>query len=242
MAISREFIQTLDVGPVPASGLLQLTETAVGAVVAGSIVAINQGVTEQHQRDVLQSLLLAQLAANANSDRHKDPVNWYQAYQRTLEQVGWVVEASTTMTRYLPPGTRFTVPMVINDLFKKRVLPEELSLITKTLNSFNREAGGPAQFVFECPSHAGGIGNFQFGLAAEEDGVVSLQLGRFSFTTTAHVTRLTLEEFPLDAEFRAGFTAMSLNEQMYAVVRDAIAKKLEGRFVGSVALLELVAG
>jgi hypothetical protein len=237
-----EFVQALDIGPDELSEPLELTDRAIGAVVAGSIVVIDQGVTGQHQQDVLQSLLLAQLAANAKADRHKDPTTWYRAYQETLTPVGWVVEASTTMTRYQPPGTRFTVPMVITDLFKRKVLPEELALIAETLSAFKRDAGGPAQFVFECPSHAGGIGNFQVGLVTEEDGVVSLRLGRFSFITTAHVTRLILEEFPTDAQFQAGFTAMTLNEQVYATVRSAIAKKVESRFSGSVAQVELTSG
>jgi hypothetical protein len=129
--------------------------------------------------------------------------------------------------------------MVINDLFKQRVLPEDLSLIVRTLNAFKQEASIPAQFVFECPSHAGGIGNFQFALVTEEDGTVSLQLGRFSFTSNAHITRLMFEEFPTDTQFQAGFTAMTLNDQMYAQLRNTIAKKLESRFEASTALLEL---
>jgi hypothetical protein len=45
----------------------ELTE-ASAAVVAGSIVAFAPGVDEQHRQDVLQSLLLAQLAANAKAE------------------------------------------------------------------------------------------------------------------------------------------------------------------------------
>ena len=32
---------------------------------------------------------------------------------------------------------------------------------------------GASQVVFECPSHSGGIGNFQVALATEEDGCCS---------------------------------------------------------------------
>lgn len=238
----REYIRTLDIGPGYQSEPLQFTSGASGAVVAGSIVALDGTVAEQHQRDVLQCMLLAQLAANAQADRHKDPVNWYRAYQQTLESIGWVVQTSTTLSRYLPPGTRFTIANVITDLFRHKVGPEELSLVTETLNAFKRDPGGPGQFVFECPSHAGGIGNFQFGLATEEDNTVSLQLGRFAFTVATHVTRLAFEEFPTEAKFQVGFTALTLNEQVYGGLRAAVAAKVAGRFTGSVAQLELTPG
>jgi hypothetical protein len=184
-------------------------------------------------------MLLAQLAANAKADRYQDPTNWYRMYQQVLESIGWVVQASTTMARYRPPGTRFTIATVITDLFRRKVGQEELSLITETLNAFKRDPSGPGQFVFECPSHAGGIGNFQFGLATEEDENLILQLGRFAFETSVHITRLAFDEFPVDAKFQAGYLALMLNEQSYKTVRAAIAAKLGSRLTGSVVQLEL---
>lgn len=237
-AFLRETVRSLDVGSYP-SGSLQLTDSASGAVVAGSLVALDDTLSEQHQRDVLESLLLSQLAANAKFDRHKDPMNWYKVYQQTLETIGWVIQTSTTMLRYLPPGTRFTISKVITDLFQRKVAEEELSLVTRTLNAFKRDPGGSAQFVFECPSHSGGIGNFQFGLATEENGAASLQLGYFSFSTTTHITRLAFEEFPTDAKFQVGFVALTLNEQVYQGVRSVVSAKVASRFAGSTAQLEL---
>ncbi|KAM3093838.1 hypothetical protein ACKFKF_28435 [Phormidesmis sp. 146-12] len=237
-AFLRETVRSLDVGSYPSSSL-QLTDSASGAVVAGSLVALDDTLSEQHQRDVLESLLLAQLAASAKSDRHKDPMNWYKVYQQTLETIGWVIQTSTTMLRYLPPGTRFTISKVVTDLFQRKVAEENLSLVTRTLNAFKRDPGNSAQFVFECPSHSGGIGNFQFGLATEEDGAASLQLGYFAFSTTAHVTRLAFEEFPTDAKFQVGFVALTLNEQVYQSVRSTVSAKVASRFAGSTAQIEL---
>lgn len=234
----RATIQSLDVGSYP-SNLLELTDSATGAVVAGSIATLGDTLSEQHQRDVLESLLLAQLAASAKADRHKDPMNWYKVYQQTLETIGWVIQTSTTMSRYLPQGTRFTISTVITDLFQRKVVEEDLSLVKRTLNSFKRDPGGPAQFVFECPSHSGGIGNFQFGLATEEDGTVTLQLGCFTFNVAAHVTRLAFEEFPTDAKFQVGFVALTLNEQVYQSVRSTVSAKVASRFAGATAQIEL---
>jgi hypothetical protein len=239
---SREAVRALVIGPEVESQPLEFTGTATGAVVSGSIVALDGSVSEQHQMDVLQCMLLATLAASAKADRHKDPLNWYKIYEQTLASIGWVVQTSTTMSRYLPPGIRFSIFNVISDLFRPKIAPEEFSIITETLNSFKRDSSGASQFMFECPSHSGGIGNFQFGMATEEGGNVSLQLGRFTFTTAAQVTRLAAEEFPMDATFKNGFTALTLDEQVYRSVRTAVASKVASRFSGSVAQLELRAG
>jgi hypothetical protein len=60
-----------------------------------------------------------------------------------------------------------------------------------------------------------------------------------SFNAPQHVTRLMLEEFTSTAKFQVAFLALTQNEELYAGVRSAIAGKVETRFPGSVALLEL---
>jgi hypothetical protein len=233
----RQQIRALNIGPDHLSEPLELTGDPAGAVVAGCLVALGNGVSEQHQRDVLQCLLLAQLAANPKADRHKDPTNWYKTYQQTLEQVGWVVQGSFAMSRHLSPGTRFTMSDAVTDQFRRRLGAGDLPLVTDVLNAFKDDRTSPGQFVFECPSHQGGIGNFQFALATEEDGNLSLHIGRFTFNVPNHVTRLAFEEFPPDAQFQAGFTSMALNEQVYGGVRNAITTKLGSRLQAQVAML-----
>lgn len=236
----RQALREIDIGPEQQLGEVELTGHATGAAVAGSLIAIDGSVTEQHVRDVLQSVLLAQLAASAKADRHKDPANWYKVHQSTLEQIAWVVSASTSFVRYLPQTSRYTMSTVVTDLYRPKTTQEELSLISRTLSAFVRDQGAPAQFVWECPSHSGGIGNFQFGLVTEgDDNTVTLKLGRFSFKTPTHVTRLAFEEFDKDAKFLSSYAAMTMNEEVFAQLRSAIAKKLENRFSGSVAQITL---
>lgn len=237
-------IRELDIGPERPTAGVALRENALvgdafGAVVAGSLVAFAPGVSELHQHDVLQSLLLAQLAANAKAERHKDPVAWFRVYRGVLEQTAWVVDASSNATRYLPQASTFSVATVVNDAFRTRVAPEELAYVTGVVSALRSDVNGTSQFVFECPSHSGGIGNFQAVLAAEEDGVVSLRLAQISFNAPQHVTRLMLEEFTSSAQFQVGFLALTQNEQVYARLRSSIASKVQSRLTGSVALLEL---
>jgi hypothetical protein len=241
-AVSVSNIRALDVGPELPTGLVELEDNtlegkASGAVVAGSLVAFAPGVSALHQRDVLQSLLLAQLAANAKAERHKDPVAWFRAYRGVMEQTAWVVEASSTATRYLPQVSRFSAANVVTDVFRRQAAPEELAYVTATVNIYRSDLNGASQLIFECPSHSGGIGNFQVALAAEEDGVLSLRIAQVSFNAPQHVTRLMLEEFTSTAKFQVAFLALTQNEDVYATVRSVIAGKVETRFPGSVALL-----
>jgi len=234
----------LDLGPEVAAsgGRLQdgaLEDQPSGAVVAGSLVAFAPGVSELHQRDVLQSLLLAQLAANAKAERHKDPAGWFRTYRGVLEQTAWVVESSSAAARYLPGIARYGVSSVVNDAFRRRVAPEELGYVMATLQAARADADGTSTLVFECPSHSGGIGNFQVVLAAEDEGVLGMRIAQVSFNAPQHVTRLLTAEFTSPAQFQVGFLALNQNEQIYAGVRNSIASKVESRFGAAVVPLPL---
>ncbi len=236
-------IRALNIGLEPPDTIVQLQEgvpegKSVGAVVAGSLVAFAPGVSALHRQDVLQSLLLAQLAANAKAERHKDPGAWFQAYRGVLEQVAWVLEASSTTTRYLPQVSRFSATTVVNDVFRRQVAADELAHVTDVVNNYRADLNGASQLVFECPSHSGGIGNFQVALAREENSVLSLRIAQVSFNAPQHVTRLMLEEFTNTAQFKVGFLDLIQNEEVYAKLRSTIATKVESRFAGSVVLLQ----
>src|SRR5947209_20542739 len=60
-------------------------------VVASSTASFVAGVSKQHREDVLNSTLLADLAASKKYDRENDTENWYQFYRTVLENVGWVI-------------------------------------------------------------------------------------------------------------------------------------------------------
>jgi hypothetical protein len=240
--IAPSAIRDIDIGPeVTRYAALQDAELdgPSATVVAGSILAFAPGLSDQHRQDVVQSLLLAQLAANVKADRQKDPAGWFSAYRGVLEQVAWVVEASTSAARYQPSFAKFTVGTVVDDVFRPKVLAEQLPFVTAAIAAFRSDQNSGAQVLFECPSHSGGIGNFQVALAAEEDGVATIRLAQISFTTPQHVVRLLQEEFTNTAQFRIAFLALSMNEGVFARLRPAIATKLQDRLDRAVAPLQL---
>jgi hypothetical protein len=71
-------------------------------VAAASVVSFADGVTGQQKEDLLNSTLLAQLAANGRFDRERDTPNWYELYRTVLNGVGWRSEVVPPIRR--PPG------------------------------------------------------------------------------------------------------------------------------------------
>lgn len=61
-------------------------------VVAASVVGFADGIFGQQKEDLLNSTLLAQLAANRRYDRERDTLNWYGSYRSVLEKLGWSIE------------------------------------------------------------------------------------------------------------------------------------------------------
>jgi len=224
-------VEALDLGSEPLFGPLELREDTSAAVDSGSLISFTSGVSAEHKMDVLHSVLLSQLAATRQHDRHRDAENWYTLYGTTLEQVGWGVNDQTGFSRFLPPASRFTAPSTVVELLERICSEQETMVVETALNALKQlDDRDRAALLFECESHAGGIGNFQVAAVSESDNNVIMKLGRFRFNTSAGVTRLLLVEFPSDdTEFLRGSQILQLNEAVYSRVRNAIAQKLGDR-------------
>lgn len=78
---------------------------------AASVVTFVDGLSQQQKEDVLNSTLLAQLAANKQHDRERDMVGWYGTYLSVLEGVGWVSQQPSPRARGIGgPRSPLTTP------------------------------------------------------------------------------------------------------------------------------------
>ncbi|NJN74880.1 MAG: hypothetical protein HC799_19910 [Limnothrix sp. RL_2_0] len=120
----QAYVQSLELAAPDASlqdihlsgfSLLQDKDKETGYVNAGSLVSFVAGVSTEHQNDVLNSTLLAQLAANKKFDREKDTEQWYKFYREVLENVGWVIQ-EFDFQRYAPSGATFEMNKVVLDI------------------------------------------------------------------------------------------------------------------------------
>ena len=116
--------------PVDSAGMLQ--EGTFAAVDAGSVLGFTDTVNIQQKADVLNSVLLAQLAANARHDRHRDVMNWYGVYHATLLEVGWEAP-KFNFSKHNPGHLRFNLRSGVTNLMRGSATEAEMVLLQSLL-------------------------------------------------------------------------------------------------------------
>jgi len=201
---------------------------AAGAAAGGNLVLFDDTLSLRHRLDVVHSLLFAQLVAGGKADRLREAQQWYTAYETALGQLAWMVVASTATSRYLSPTPHFTTANVVSDVLRERVAPDLLGLVSKLPSAYASDPAGRSRLVFECPSHSGGLGNFQVAVARQDDeGDVDLYLARVFLDSPQRVLRVIEDSLDTSAKIQQGFTAMTLNEVTFEKLRPTLAKRLE---------------
>lgn len=211
-----------------------------GYVDAGSLVSFVAGVSGQHQKDVLNSTLLAQLAANKKFDRENDTENWYKFYRNVLENVGWVIQ-EFNFQKYAASGATFSINKVVLEILAAIATQNELAVITTTMNALKSLSDKDDRLVlFDSQSYPASSGNFQISAAAESGGVVVMKIGAFYFKATKHVTKFLWFNFSSSSsEIYKGAQTINLNEEAYSKVRQQIVDKLGDKAQQFVADLDI---
>jgi hypothetical protein len=216
-----------------------------GAVVGNMIESFVDGVTGQQKIDVLNSSLLAQLAANHRvPQRSSMPVEWTNAYGTILMNVAWVVPAFSFRT-LRTSARRFTIDQAILALVKGFLSPGEISNLTAAMEAMKALEGEDRRFViFERNSKKGSDGNFQVNsVGTSADGTLSLKLGAYSFDTQTDVTNVLWFQFSGNTTtLKVSKSTFVLNEAVMARIREPLVAKLGDRakdFIGGLELSEI---
>lgn len=210
----------------------ELGEASV-VVDCGGLVALAGGVSEQHRKDVLFSVLLAQLVANKKYARHADAVRWYESYGETLERVGWIVKEHEGFARQHPRKVPYRVGPLALGILGRVSGDAAVNLARAALRALTElDPADRAAELFEDQAHFGRAGNFQLAVVEEADGLVGVRLGRYRFRVVDEATevgRLLHTDFRAADEFVGGAQVLHLNEDVYGPLRDGIAEKLGAR-------------
>jgi hypothetical protein len=202
-------------------------EDKAGLVDSGSLISFVTGLKSQHKEDVLNSTLLAQLAANTAFDRWSDTNNWYKKYVEVLANVAWVIE-SFSFTQYEGSSESFTMDKVVLEILKAIATGEQEDVINETMKTLEALDDGDGKLVlFDTNASNLKRGNFQMGTCQSDGENVAMSMGTFYFSSEQSSSRFLWFEYK-KAEtklFKAGQKVV-LNELIYKKVRQTIIDKL----------------
>lgn len=234
----RNYIRALELPPedkqlplvYSAQAAVFQDDTPGAAVDAGSLVSFVSGLTAQHKSDVLNSTLLAQLAANKKYNRYTETRQWYDFYCSVLAQVGWVVP-SFAYREYTPSGSSLVLSDAVLQILSAIATGSEMEILRASLESLRTKPGneGPLA-LFDQQSFPENLGTFQILPVAEDDGQVVMALAAMEFKSTKHVTRFLwfTWEKTTSKLFQSAQKAV-LNEDVYGRVRQDVINKLGDR-------------
>jgi N-acetyl-anhydromuramyl-L-alanine amidase AmpD len=194
---------------------------------ARSLVSFVSDVNGQRRDDVLNSVLLAQLAANRQFPAEDQLLDWYKAFVGVLNKIGWVIEEAEFST-FESSGTVFDVQNAIIDILTTAFGGSFMALITRTLSAIKGLSDSNGKITaFEKNTHSISKGGFQIGLVKEENNTVYLQIGTFMLTSSNEIRRIlffksTNDKTSLSYCSRTG----TLNEEVYATIRSSVQQKL----------------
>jgi len=197
---------------------------------ARSLVSFVSEVNGQRRKDVLNSVLIAQLAANKAHPNDDQVLEWYKTFIEILNKLGWVIEQAE-FSEWKAKGSLFEVENAIIDVLTAAFGGTFVSVIKKTLSAIKDLADSNGKITaFEKNTHSVQKGAFQIGIAKEENETVAMQIGTFLLTSDNQIKKIlffksTKESTKLNYCSRKG----TLNEEMYAKGRDAVVAKLGDR-------------
>ena len=204
-----------------------------GFVDAGSLVCFSSEntINEQQKKDVLNSILLSQLAANKRYNRFTDPSDWYAFYRKVASQIGWITQSFKPFERYVSFPNKFQISAVVIDIFNEVLKIDEGEKRALKDNIESIEKSKRALALFESNSIKGNRGNFQI-LACTVD--KNEQVSIVVFGCYFQSTEVTGNHFfagrkKQDIVLQASAEVFVLNHDVYDQVREVVNQKLGNR-------------
>lgn len=199
-----------------------------GFVDAGSLVSFVNKIGKQQRFDVLNSTLLAQLAADFKYDRKKQTEQWFNFYVDVLSHVGWDLQ-NFQFQKYKTSGQTLQISTAIIDIIKGILSKDELDAVKRIFDSLKDSDNEPWWKVFSKESSGPSLaGNFQvLPCKVDSSGQVVMAMGSFYFTATSTEERWFWFQYSTTSiSMFKGIQVSTLDMNVYDQVREEIIKKL----------------
>ena len=183
----------------------------------GSLASCTSQLSNVHKSDVLNSTLLAQLAASKHYDRNKETDEWYKRIYMLWEKLA----VSYKKLNYEANSQTMKFCKAIVDIVKPILSPSEIQAVRSVLKSLPSPQNEQWWNVFVMKSTSPSeIGSFQV-IPCHEDclGQVVMAFGLFYFTSTAREERwLRFQYNSPDVHLFNATQVATLNEVTYSTV------------------------
>lgn len=193
----------------------------------GSVVAFVAGVSGQNREDVLNSTLLAQLAADNKFNRETQVMDWYAFYTDVLGKVGWVSQGFNWQ-KYSSKQMSFTMDEAVLEIAEAAMTGQEELVLVAAMDAMKKlpkEDGRLKLFNYSASSDK--EGNFQISVCSEDNGAVAMKTMAFYFSADQSSTDVLFFNFSsASTTLNQATDAQTLNSTVYADVRQAVITKL----------------
>jgi len=192
-----------------------------------SIVSFVAGVSPENRQDILDSTLLAQLAAGHLYPNPQDLKLWYEKYTEVLKNIGWTIQENE-FSEITTSGSLFEMKSAILSLVSAAFGANYVAIVTKVLDALKSLSDTDSKIVaFEKNTHSAGKGTFQLALVEEVNDSVALHMAGFILSTTSEVKRILFFSSKKETAIVSSNTmASTLNKETYANVRNTVKQKL----------------
>ena len=217
-------------GIASAEGELEIPQSSKpeGYVVAGGVVAFTEVLSGQNKADILNGLLIAQLAAGRKFDREVQTDKWYDFYKTVLENIGFVLE-SFEFSRYNNSDLEFKMDAVVLEILAAAATGNQMAVVKAALDAMRKlEAEDHRVVLFNTHSSSLEGGNFQCGpCTVAENGDVAVTIGAFHFKSSDHTGSFLFFHWgSKSVSLYKGIQKSILNVDVYSQVRQQIIRKL----------------
>jgi len=235
---ARRYVSSLNLndllrrGP-KAAGTVELNFDQVknqAAVVGSDIVSFVKGVTPERREDIVNSSLLAQLAAKKQVSDPGRVYDWYNAYFDVLTNIGWSVQ-DRGFAAYSEASDNFQAHEAILKVAASLLGPAAttLAVVQATLDALTSlSADSPWLAIFNRESQSAQTARFQVTLSEQgeyEQVVVSLMA--FGIEAKATLTQVLFFKFKSsEASLKHYSGKVTINTHVLANVRDLIKTKV----------------
>lgn len=193
-----------------------------------SVVSFVSNIGVEYREDVLNTVLLAQLAANNVYPDKKDLAKWYDEYMRVLTGLGWVIQNKVFNDEASSHGV-IEIENVVIEIITTAIGGKYIAIIKSALEAFKKlsEASNNKIIAFEKNSHSLNEGTFQIGVADQTGDAISLRIGAFILSSKEEIKQiLFFKSRKNDTKVKTLTFEGTLNSGNYGSIRNLVKQRL----------------